>query len=84
MRFQRMAQRLFGDNFVAVLSPYLFAAKKPLLFQLVDDPLNRPLGDAHAQGNLAQYQLGFGIQDDQYVRVVGQKRPSSRQLGSGR
>jgi hypothetical protein len=44
--------------------------------QVGDDPLNRPLGDAHARGDLAQGQVAVCRQAHQHVRVVAQEGPA--------
>ena len=60
-----------------VATPRRFSARMP---PLGDDPLHRPLGDAHVSRNLPQANTGVARDAEQHLRVVRDEGPALRWL----
>ena len=71
MRFYGVAQLLICEYPVSVLATDFLPLNKPALFQIVNDPLDGPLGNANVKGYLTQHQLRISMKDGQYVGVIG-------------
>jgi hypothetical protein len=68
-------QRLFGADAVGVLPAHLVPLDEAASLEIGDDPLHRPLGDAHPQGHLPEHGGGRLGKQDQDVGMVGEKGP---------
>ena len=73
--FDRMAQRVVGANLVGVATTLPQPLQIARFYQVADDPLGRPLGDAHPFGHIAQPDSRIAGNAQQSVSVVGQERP---------
>lgn len=67
MGFDRMSQRLLGENPIAVLAPYLFPLDESAGFQFNNNSLHGTLGDADLQRDFAERDLGMSGQQNQDV-----------------
>ena len=81
MRFNRVAQRLIREHVVPVLASYLLPLNEPAVFQILDNTLNRPLGNADLDRNLSKHELWIRMENRQDVRMVSQERPASQRAG---
>lgn len=73
--FNRVTQRFVGVNFVPVLAAVAMTFQVTFSFKFSDDPLHRPLGDAHGSGYLPKRLLRIPCQADEDVRVVRKEGP---------
>ena len=76
--FDRVSQRLVGENFILILAADLLAADEAGSFQVLDDSLYGSLGDPDLVGDFAEDHLRLGVEHDQHVGVIGEKRPAMR------
>ena len=75
MPFDGMPQGHGNAHFVPVPTTPSISLDISGLFQIRDDALNGPFGDPDATGHVAHHNLGIGGDAEQYVRMIGEKRP---------
>ena len=78
MGFDGVAQRLAGFDAITVLATMFLAIDESVLHQVVDDVLHSPFGDPYNGGNVPQNHLTIGVKENQYMGVIGEKRPAGR------
>ncbi len=74
--FERMTEWPIGVDVVPVSSPDSLANEEAGLFQLVQNPLYRPLGDSDQSADVSLTQFRIAADRDQHVGVVGQEGPT--------
>jgi len=74
----RVAQRQFGTDLVAVAPSLALAQDVARFLELGHDPLNGPLGHTDRRSHVTHSQLGVLRDAQQHVRVVGQEGPRRR------
>ena len=77
MIFNIVSQLAFSVDSIMVLSPQLDALQDSGFFEFLDDSLDSPLGDTDFISHLPQDHVGIFSQANQYVRMIGQKRPGT-------
>ncbi len=76
MRFHGVPKRLIAHNAVAVLTPDLFPRQDSSFFEVSDNSLDCPLGDPNFDRYLTKYHIGIARNQNQYMRMIRQKRPA--------
>ena len=77
LAFDLVSHRPVGDDLVAVPASFAMPCEAAGCFEVVDDSLHRPFGDAHLVGKIAESELRITCQADEHVAVVGEKGPAS-------
>jgi len=68
-------------NAISISSPHSLAFDIPGTFEIQDDTLHGAFGNADLDGDLSKHLLRIGMQQDQDVRMVGQKGPATTAFG---
>ncbi len=74
---ERMAEGSVTDDRVAVAAPDPLSGDVAVFLELVEDPLDRALGDADQIADVALAEFGVAADRDQHVGVVREERPRS-------
>ena len=89
MALHRVPQRLIRSHAVDVATTLPRVREEALLLELGDDPLDAPLRDPHALGEIPDARVRILHDADEHVGVVREERPGGRRrdrplAGSGR
>ena len=75
-RFIRVPKGLIDSDSVVVLAANLFALDNSAGFEIGNDPLHGSLGYSYVLRHLSQHNGWISRQENQYMRMIRQKRPT--------